>query len=231
MPLWNIHRRPKHLIRRDRAGKVITYQNAGTAVMASAALVSKAQVRTVVGRKQDWQRDAWDLYDTVTELRFGVSWIANACSRARLYVGIVDPDGSSEPIPVDLSADEESGAVDLDAQQAVAVLDELGGGQLGQAEMLRRLAIHLNVPGESYLIGFDDEEAATELDQYGQEAVNVVVSDDGDTGRRWLVCSADELQSTGAGLKILSPDMPNEYIDIDPEKSTILRIWRRTSPS
>lgn len=226
MPFWSIHRRPKHLIRRDRAGRVIAHQVAGSTVMASAALVSKAQVRTVVGRKQDWQRDAWDLYDTVTELRFGVSWIANACSRARLYVGQIDPDGSSEPTPVDLSADEETGAVDLEAQQAVAVLDELGGGQLGQAEMLRRLAIHLNVPGESYLIGFDEAEAETERDAYGQEAINVVVSDEGESGRRWLVCSADELQSTGSGLKVVSPDMPNEYIDIDPEQSTILRIWR-----
>lgn len=224
MPLWSIHRRPKHLIRRDSAGKITTYQNAGTTVMASAALVSKAQVRTVVGRKQDWQRDAWDLYDTVTELRFGVSWIANACSRARLYVGIVDPDGSSEPTPVDLNPDEETGAVDLSAQQAVAVLDELGGGQLGQAEMLRRLSIHLNVPGESYLIGFDDPTGQS--DGYGQDVTNAVVGEDGEEGRRWLVCSADELQSTGAGLKIMSPDMPNEYIEIDPEQSTILRIWR-----
>jgi hypothetical protein len=224
VPLWNIHRRPKHLIRRDRAGRVVTYQNAGTTVMASAALVSKAQVRTVVGRKQDWQRDAWDLYDTVTELRFGVTWIANACSRARLYVGVVDPDGSSEPTPVDLSTDETTGAVDLEAQQAVAVLDELGGGQLGQAEMLRRLAIHLNIPGESYLIGFDDPGGQSA--GYGQDVTSVVVGEDGDEGRRWLVCSADELQSTGAGLKIVSPDMPNEYIDIDPEQATILRIWR-----
>jgi hypothetical protein len=224
MPLWSIHRRPKHLIRRDRAGKVVTYQRAGMAVMASAALVSKAQVRTVVGRKHDWQRDAWDLYDSVTELRFGVSWIANACSRARLYVGQVDPDGSSEPVPVDLSTDETTGAVDLDAQQAVAVLDELGGGQLGQAEMLRRLAIHLNVPGESYLIGFDDPEG--QADGFGQDVTNVVEGNNGEEGRRWLVCSADEIQSTGSGLKIVSPDMPNEYIDVDPEQSTVLRIWR-----
>ncbi|MFF9265856.1 hypothetical protein [Streptomyces longwoodensis] len=223
MPLWSIHRRPKHLIRRDTKGQVTAYQT-GSTVMASAALVSKAQVRTVVGRKQDWQRDAWDLYDTVTELRFGVSWIANACSRARLYVGLVDQDGSSEPTPVDLTPDKQTGAVDLDAQQAVAVLDELGGGQLGQAEMLRRLAIHLNVPGESYLIGFDDPTG--QADGYGQDVTNVVVGDDGEEGRRWLVCSADELQSTGAGLKIVSPDMPNEYIEIDPEQSTILRIWR-----
>ncbi|MEV6399964.1 hypothetical protein AB0M39_35120 [Streptomyces sp. NPDC051907] len=204
MPFWSIHRRPKYAIRRDRNGKVVYEGLAGTAVMASAALVSKEQVRSVVGRKQDWQRDSWDLYDTVTELRFGVSWIANACSRARLYVGKIDQDGSSEPTPVKAETDEGE-PVDLQALELLAPLEELAGGQVGQSEMLRRLAVHLNVPGESYLVGFDDP----------------------DTGeRRWLVCSSDEIQSTGAGVKIASPDMPNEFIDIDPEQSTILRIWR-----
>ncbi|MFC4328337.1 hypothetical protein ACFPC0_10915 [Streptomyces andamanensis] len=220
MAFWSIHRRPKHHIRRDRNGKVVG-QYAGSTVMASAALINKQQVRSVVGQKQDWQRDAWDLYDSVTELRFGVSWIANACSRARLYVGIIDPDGSSEPIPVDLSTDEKTGAVDREGAQAVAVLDELGGGQLGQSEMLRRLAVHLNVPGESYLVGFDDPEG--KADGFGVDVSSTLEEED---GRRWLVCSGDEIQSTGVGLKILSPDMPNEFIEVDPEDATILRIWR-----
>lgn len=203
MPFWSIHRRPKYAVRRDRYGNPV-YATAGTAIMASAALISKEQVRSVMGRKQDWQRDAWDLYDTVPELRFGVSWIANACSRARLYVGLIDSDGSSEPIPVDTEPDED-GVIDTAAVQALAPLEELGGGQLGQSEMLRRIATHLNVPGESYLVGFDHPDTHE---------------------RTWLVCSSDEIQSTGAGVKIASPDMPNEFIDIDPASSTLLRIWR-----
>lgn len=202
MPVWKIHRRPKFHLVRTKSGQTVK-QYAGTAVMASAALVSKEQVRTVVGRRQDWQRDAWDLYDTVTELRFGVSWIANACSRARLYVGKIDQDGSSEPTPVDADT-EEGQPLDPENQQLLTPLQELGGGQLGQSEMLRRLAIHLNIPGESYLVGFDDQEGE----------------------RRWLICSSDEIQSTGGGVRIASPDLPNEWIDIDPERSTILRIWR-----
>ncbi|MFE2934852.1 hypothetical protein [Streptomyces sp. NPDC059278] len=204
MPFWTIHRRPKYAVKRDRTGKLISRDFAGTAVMASAALISKEQVRSVVGRKQDWQRDGWDLYDSVPELRFGVSWIANACSRARLYVGIIDPDGSSEPTPVSADPDED-GVIDQAAVKALAPLEELGGGQLGQSEMLRRIAIHLNVPGESYVVGFDDPE-----------------TDD----RCWLVCSPDEIQSSGSTVKITSPDMPNEQIEIDPAQATILRIWR-----
>ncbi len=214
MPFWSIHRRDRQVpVRlangqpaRDADGKTV-YRPEGSAVLASAALVSKEQVRSVVSRKADWQRDAWDLYDTVTELRFGVSWISNACSRARLYVGRIDPDGSSAPVPLDGNPQDGKPA-DLSVLNALAPLEELSGGQLGQSEMLRRIAIHLNVPGESYLVGFDDP------------------TQDGPETRRWLVCSGDEIQSTGSGARLSSPDMPGEYIDIDPAASTILRIWR-----
>lgn len=217
MPAWfTIHRQPKKQIvpgpdgkvTRDNFGQPYT-QVVGTAIAASAALVSKEAVRSVVGRRADWQSDAWDLYDTVPELRFGVTWIANACSRARLYVGRIDPDGSSEPTPVDADYQSEHFAEQgLSVQEVtdlLAPLEELGGGQLAQSEMLRRLAIHLNVPGESYLIGYDDPET---------------------NERHWVIASADEVQSSGGGIKLQLPDMANHQVEIDPENSTILRIWR-----
>jgi hypothetical protein len=218
MPSWfKIHRRPKTqvihtgpggTVRRNGAGQPET-RPAGEAVLASAALISKERVRSVMGARSDWQADAWELYDSVSELRFGVSWIANACSRARLYVGKIDPDGSSDPIPIDADFDgDDFPNQGLTVQQVatlLAPLEELGGGQLGQSEMLRRLSIHLNIPGESYLIGFDDPET---------------------NERRWVIASSDEVSSAGSGIKLQLPDMVNHQIDIDPEASTILRIWR-----
>lgn len=203
-PLWKIHRRPKYQLSHTDDGQPSHEGFAGSAVLASAALISKEQVRSVVGRRQDWQQDAWELYDSVTELRFGLTWMANACSRVRLYVGKIDPDGSSDPIPVDAQSDPDT-PPDPQALKLLAPLEELGGGQLGQSEMLRRIAVHLNVPGESYLVGFDDHETGE---------------------RRWLVCSSDEIQSTGGNLKVASPDMPGAYLTVDPTRSTILRIWR-----
>jgi hypothetical protein len=217
MPAWfTLHRQPKRKIvpgpdgktTRNDLGQPYT-QVVGQAVAASAALVSKERVRSVVGARSDWQRDAWDYYDTVSELRFGITWLANACSRARLYVGRIDPDGSSEPIPVNANFEDEDfdeqGLTVQEVTNLLAPLAELGGGQLGQSEMLRRLSIHLNIPGESYLVGFDDPETSE---------------------RQWLVVSADEIQSSGGGLKIQMPDVPNHQVEVDPERSTILRIWR-----
>ena len=205
MPPWfKIHRRPKHIV----TGKGEVHP-AGHTTLASAALVSKERVRSVMGQRSDWQADAWELYDSVSELRFGVSWIANACSRARLYVGRIDPDGSSEPVPLDADFEgedfEDQGLTVEQVTTLLAPLEELGGGQLGQSEMLRRLSIHLNIPGESYLIGFDDPET---------------------NERTWVIASSDEVSSSGAGIKLQLPDMANHQIDIDPDRSTILRIWR-----
>lgn len=200
MAWWRLHSREKR--HAFDAGGQVGYSTAGTTVIASAALVSKDQVRTVVGRRQEWQAEGWELYHAVPELRSGVSWAANGCSRARLYVGKIDPDGSSEPIPVD-AEDDSSGLT----AQLLAPLDELAGGQLGQSEMLRRLSTHLDVPGESYLVGFDDP--ATKA-------------------RRWLVCSPSEVTSSAGGgsIKVQLPESPTARLELSLEECTLLRIWR-----
>lgn len=214
---YAVHHRPKHLMAGDGDRHPVL---AGTTMVASAALVSKEQVRTVMGRGGEWQRQVWDLYDEVPELRFGISWTANACSRARLYVGKIDPDGSSDPVPLGITSDDlpatarnapagdgdrPDPAMAAKIRTLLAPLNELAGGHTGRAEMLKRLAILLNVPGESYLIGFDDPEN-------GQ--------------RRWLTCSPDEVRAFGAHVRILSPDIPGAEITVPIASSTILRIWR-----
>lgn len=113
-------------------------------MIASAALVNQAQLRTA-SRREDWQNDAWRMYDNVSELRFGVSWLANALSRSRLYIANteeVGEDSTAQPDPVD-------------DERVAAPLDELFGGRAGQSQMLSRMGVHLSIPGETYLIGMD----------------------------------------------------------------------------
>jgi hypothetical protein len=203
MAWWKLHSRPKYEAY-DQGGGQVGYHYAGSTVIASAALVSKDQVRTVVGRKQDWQAEGWELYHAVPELRSGVTWAANGCSRVRLYVGKIDPDGSSKPLPV--SAGDEDADQELVAK-LLAPLAELGGGQLGQSEMLRRLSVHLDVPGESYVVGFDDPSSGE---------------------RRWLVCSPSEVSSAAGGgaVRIQLPESPTALINLPLDQCTLLRIWR-----
>nr|WP_206442010.1 hypothetical protein [Streptomyces boncukensis] len=174
-------------------------------MLASAALVSKDQVRTVVGARQEWQAEGWDFYRAVPELRAGVTWAANGCSRARLYIGRIDPDGSSEPVPVDAEGDDTT--TPEQAAALLAPLEELAGGQLGQSEMLRRFSVLLDVPGESYLLGYDDPETRE---------------------RRWLVCSPSEVTSAagGSAIRVQLPESSTARVELPLEKCTLIRLWR-----
>jgi len=166
----------------------------GTATVASAALITRDRVRPV-SQTADWQNDAWELWDAVPELRFGIGWIANACSRARLYVGSIDPEGSAVPVPVD----------DQDDERLLQPYYELFGGQLGQGEMLRRLATHLNLVGETYICGYDDPT---------------------DRERVWQVVNTGEVgNGTGDTMNITPPDEP-EPIEIRTDDAALIRIWR-----
>lgn len=165
-------------------------------MLASAALVKQSQVRAIP-EQRDWQVQAWDYYDRVAELRFAVQWIANALSRCRLYVGVPDEYGRApDPIGQDDAADAD--------ERARIPLDELFGGQSGQAEMLSRFAMHLTVPGESYLIAFDD----------------------GD-GRRWMVASKDEFTRTSGDQIMVRLPESDQQIPVDIGQATIIRLWRQ----
>ncbi|MFJ2374964.1 hypothetical protein ACIOZL_19475 [Streptomyces sp. NPDC087769] len=194
MAWWKLHKR-------DKPGGP---PGAGGAMLASAAIITRDQVRSVVGRKQEWQAQGWDFYRSVSELKSGVRWAANGCSRARLYVGRIDPDGSSKPIPVDAQSEDLSPGL---VAQLLAPLEELAGGQLGQSEMLRRLSVHLDIPGESYLVGFDDPESGE---------------------RRWLVCSPSEVTSTGGGgtIRVQLPDSQAARVELSLDECTLIRLWR-----
>jgi hypothetical protein len=145
-------------------------------VIASAALVSKADLRAVT-KPEPWHEDAWTLWDKVPALRYGPEWRANANSRARIYVGEV-PSGPEDPEPVD-------------DEVLLQPLHEVFDGASGQPPMLYRMTLQLGVVGETYRVGFDQPGG-----QPGGRG----------SKRRWLVCSRDEFSLSGDRLKIRLPE-------------------------
>ncbi|WP_435111308.1 hypothetical protein [Nocardiopsis synnemataformans] len=191
---------------RIREGGVFRHFRRGTAekngvsvtrdvTVASAALVSDKQIKRAVARK-DWQKELWDYFDTIGELRYSVRWLANAISRCTLYVGEYTEEGS-EPTPLTGSA-----AQTLPCQ----LLDDLYYGPIGQSDMLRRLSLHLSVPGESYLVGIDPD------------------PEQGITEPAWYVASNEELKANGNKVTLIRPET-GEPITLTPENSTVIRLW------
>lgn len=162
----------------------------GKPLIASAAMVSRQQLRRV-NKKQDSVDEAWELLDKVPEIRRAVTWRSAACSRARLYVARQhDNDTTGTPEPVD-------------DERLQAPLRELTGEQEGQAQMLARMSLHLDVVGETWLVGFD------------HPAVG---------GRRWQVCSRDEFDARSRP-RVRLPET-DEWLNLNMEHSVFLRIWR-----
>ena len=86
---------------------------------------------------EQWQRAAWDFFDTIPEYHQGCAITGALVSRARLVVMERDAEGNWQPTK---------------NRYALEALDELFGGPEGQVEMLRQLGIHFSVAGEAWLM-------------------------------------------------------------------------------
>lgn len=98
---------------------------------------------------EGWQNEAWAMYDTVGELRFATTYLANALSRVRIFAATVpeDPDDDPEPIETGPAAD------------AVA---RIAGGIDGQAQLLSDMATFLTVPGDGYSVVYEEPDTPGE---------------------------------------------------------------------
>jgi hypothetical protein len=182
-------------------------------LVSAATLIRQSSLRDVAKRRP-WQTQAWEFYDEVGELHSATGWLAHSLSRCKLYVGEL-PDDRTEGDP--------KPTIDEKAQQP---LDELFGGTAGHPQMLSRFAIHLTVPGESYLIGLDldtpdeDGERDPQPTPVGPEGQPLVQGT-----RRWLVASNDEFETKDGKVTVQLPDSDRK-VKVDLDRSTVIRLWR-----
>jgi len=147
-----------------------------------------------------WQREVWTLFDEVGEFQYGLNWVANVCSRARLLAAHRNPDGSVEPYP-------------LDSPQAKA-LAYLSGGIEGQPILIKQMALHLGAVGECYLV---DRATIHEDDPLGK---NVHVKG----GRMWEVVGTEEIGVHGSSWWIEYEGGNKVYLTA---ADTVIRVWQR----
>lgn len=135
----------------------------------------------------------WYFWARIPELRYITRYVSNSCSMARLFIGRTGDDPQN-PSPVG------------PRHPANQLLDNWGGGLLGQAQIIDRLATFLTVTGDCILAG-PKEGASTPINPFN----------------RWGVFSTTEVVSRNGDLWYRTPSGRQEPVppNVDP-----IRVWR-----
>lgn len=159
----------------------------GTTLIASASVLSPS--RAYNPQYTSVQDQLWDYYYRLEEFSAAVNWKGNALSRVRLLAAEYIP-GGDEPLPI----------AEGPAADAVA---RLAGGIGGQAQLMKLMGIHYNVPGEGWLVGHEDED--------GEEI--------------WAVYSADELRVREGVYQLRVGESQRAWINLGAD-TMVVRFWR-----
>lgn len=160
----------------------------GTTLVASASVLTTARHNNP--KYTAVQNQLWEYYYTLEEFSAAVNYKGNALSRVRLLAAEYIP-GGDEPLPI----------AEGPAADAVA---RLAGGIGGQAQLMKLMGIHFNVPGEGWLVGQTDMVDGEEV---------------------WAVYSADELKIREGIYQLKVGDAQNAWMPLGPD-SMVVRFWR-----
>lgn len=139
---------------------------------------------------KSWQDEAWAMLDGLGEFRQGVTWLANVISRARLVPAYAPTNPGDEPAVIDPDTGDPS----------VELVEGIGHGIGGRAELLRAGAVHLTVVGEGHFVG---ESAEDDL--------------------AWHFYSSDEIRKKNGVTEVRENEQDWRPL---PEESVVVRVWR-----
>lgn len=140
---------------------------------------------------EKWQDEVWRFHEDLGEFNYGIWWFSNMLSRVRLRAARITPD-SDEPEIVSTGT-------------AAEAMMRLGGGVAGQAQLMKRLAVQLSLPGEGYLVG---------------ETIGKV--------ERWQVRSVDEIRVQSQKYQVMDEESVTtgqDWRDLADDHH-VVRIWR-----
>ncbi|WP_237082503.1 hypothetical protein [Mycobacteroides abscessus] len=121
------------IVRRPRSA-------AGKSLVAASAPVhnpAKTFRHQVAAGRAGWQNEAWDMLDSVGELRYYVGWRSAGCSRVHLIASELDDKGA----PTGKCSN----------QRVNDIVNAMAGNQLGRSQLIKRAVECLSVPGEVWI--------------------------------------------------------------------------------
>lgn len=184
------------------------------AILASARRIplnDQLATKKAMGKRQNWQSDAWVIFHNVGEVKYVDRFLANAVGRLRLFPA-VQPDPNQPPINIDDSA--VSDAIKVAARDALGRLrSEIGG----QAAIMRDIALSLEVAGECFLIGHDP------VEEVRNDAGAVVTEA---RPEYWEVRSTSEVTINSSGKVTVKENPGERAVELEPT-AFLLRIWEQ----
>lgn len=205
---------------------------------------------------EDWQNDAWEMYDLVGEQRFLATTLANRLGQARLFIGRLPDSMSNEPVEVTTDEEAADGATKVDVSETddtgsgsgvgdaedsidpavlMEVLESFGSSQAARTQMLARLGLNLFVAGDGYLVGIprhmldEEEEAAERADLNTWMPFEVEDQADGGLDIKdleWRMLSTDEIEKAKTGDRVVLHLDEDIKLEVNPEEVYLFRVWR-----
>lgn len=158
------------------------------------------QLKSALGYRQPWQAEAWDAYDENGEVGRSAEFMSDAMTRVRWFPGVrMEPDG--EVLPLDATDENDRPVVSPQDQATVRdAFARLGGGSNASISgLFGEASLHLFVPGEGYLLGYETDD---EIDDTG-----AVLTPEGEV---WRIVASERLSVNERGRVSLSPWTPRQ---------------------
>lgn len=207
---------------RPPAAEPIVAHGANRKLPASAQrynLKDRKSVKATVVPSREWQKEAWQAFDEVPEIKYSVRFEGNIMAKMRLFIAVRNPD-DPEATPIPITDPGVSVPVGL-AQRAQAELDRLKNDLGSRAELIRALNMNLEVTGEAHLVGWAPREVPVK-DANGDPAGTEIV------GEQWEIYSVSAVREKDGRFTVKRTLVDNNPRVVDESKGDdILRIYQR----
>lgn len=200
--------------------------DAPNAVVASARKVKLGSpgVKLELGLDQAWQKEAWEYWRKVPEIKQLMLFLGNQLAKLRLFVAVDDPnDPEGDPIPIGAP---EANVPPRIIEAVNAELARLDLHEGGVGELLRRLDLNLEIPGEGYLVGYGAREIG-DPDPFSPSLDKLL---DHTLDEAWVLTSKSTLIQSGSGAlaRTAVKQHPGDQQGrrLDKEHDTIIRLYQ-----
>lgn len=180
-------------------------------------------VRLELGLDQAWQKDAWSYWRRIPEVKQLILFLGNQLAKLRIFVAVDDPnDPEGDPMAISAEGSPVPEAVQVAAMAELARLMTHDGGL---PELMRRLDMNLEIPGEAYLVGLGARTVGDpDPTKTGDQTLTKPLPEE------WRLCSKSEIKTEGQGIAarttLLAHPGDQTGRRLDKEFDTIIRIYQ-----